>query len=83
MITASDQHKSKAAAFEIMRKAFRIQIEASQLNTCMYRYQVYVKVKGSMVKTIIFADNDIHARLLAQYQYGMNNVSIPPQRIGN
>jgi hypothetical protein len=39
----------------------------------MYRYQVYVKVKGSMVKTIIFADNDIHARLLAQYQYGMNN----------
>lgn len=29
LITASDQHKSKAAAFEIMRKAFRIQIEAS------------------------------------------------------
>ena len=49
----------------------------------MYRYQVYVKVKGSMVKTIIFADNYIHARLLAQYQYGMNNVSIPAQRIGN
>jgi hypothetical protein len=36
-----------------------------------------------MVKTIIFADNDIHARLLAQYTYGINNVSIPPQRIGN
>ena len=54
-----------------------------ELNTCMYRYQVYVKVKGSVVKTIIFADNDIHARLLAQYQYGINNVSIPPQRIGN
>jgi hypothetical protein len=53
------------------------------LNNCMYRYQVYVKVKGSVVKTILFADNDIHARLLAQYQYGMNNVSIPPQRIGN
>ena len=66
-----------------MRKAFRIQIEAFWLNTCMYRYQVYVKVKGSMVKTIIFADNDIHARLLAQYQYGINNVSISPQRIGN
>ena len=49
----------------------------------MYRYQVYVKVKGSMVKTIIFADNDIHAGLLAQYQYGINNVSISPQRIGN
>ncbi len=49
----------------------------------MYRYQVYVKVNGSVVKTIIFADNDIHARLLAQYQYGLNNVSIPTQRIGN
>ena len=49
----------------------------------MYRYQVYVKVKGLMVKTIIFADNDIHARLLTHYQYGMNNVLIPPQRIGH
>mgnify|MGYP003333752166 CR=1 FL=1 len=49
----------------------------------MNRYQVLVKVKGSAVKTIIFADNEIHARLLAQYTYGINNVSIPPQRIGN
>ncbi len=62
---------------------FETRCDTYELNTCMYRYQVYVKVKGSMVKTIIFADNDIHARLLAQYQYGMNNVSIPPQRIGN
>ena len=62
---------------------FETGCDTYQLNTCMYRYQVYVKVKGSIVKTIIFADNDIHARLLAQYQYGMNNVSIPPQRIGN
>ncbi len=62
---------------------FETRCDTYELNTCMYRYQVYVKVKGSMVKTIIFADNDIHARLLAQYQYGINNVSIPPQRIGN
>jgi type I site-specific restriction endonuclease len=62
---------------------FETRCDTYELNTCMYRYQVYVKIKGSMVKTIIFADNDIHARLLAQYQYGMNNVSIPPQRIGN
>ena len=62
---------------------FETECDTYELNTCMYRYQVYVKVKGSMVKTIIFADNDIHARLLAQYQYGINNVSISPQRIGN
>ena len=62
---------------------FETGFDTYKLNICMYRYQVYVKVKGSMVKTIIFADNDIHARLLAQYQYGINNVSISPQRIGN
>ena len=62
---------------------FSTRYDTYRLNNYMYRYQVYVKVKGSMVKTIIFADNDIHARLLAQYQYGINNVSIPPQRIGN
>jgi hypothetical protein len=49
----------------------------------MYRYYVSVRIKNIVIKTTIFADNDIHARLLAQYQYGMNNVSIPPQRIGN
>ena len=48
----------------------------------MYKYQVLVKVKGSTVKTIIFADNEIHARLLAQYQYGMNSLLSNPQKLG-
>ncbi len=54
-----------------------------EINRHMYRYYVSVRIKNIVIKTTIFADNDIHARLLAQYQYGMNNVSIPPQRIGN
>lgn len=48
----------------------------------MYKYQVLVKVKGSTVKTIIFADNEIHARLLAQYQYGMNSLLSNPYKLG-
>ena len=48
----------------------------------MYKYQVLVEVKGSTVKTIIFADNEIHARLLAQYQYGMNSLLSNPHKLG-
>ena len=48
----------------------------------MYRYQVSVRIKGTIAKTTIFAENEIHARLLAQYQYGMNNVISQPQKIG-
>ena len=48
----------------------------------MYKYQVLVKVKGSVIKTIIFADNEIHARLLVQYQYGMNNLLSQPHKLG-
>jgi hypothetical protein len=48
----------------------------------MFKYQVLVKVKGSTIKTTIFADNEIHARLLAQYQYGMNSLLSQPHKIG-
>jgi uncharacterized membrane protein YciS (DUF1049 family) len=48
----------------------------------MYKYQIYVKVKGSSLKTIVFADNEIHARLLAQYQYGMNSLLSNPHKLG-
>jgi len=48
----------------------------------MYKYQVLVKVKGSVIKTIIFADNEIHARLLVQYQYGMNSLLSQPHKLG-
>ena len=48
----------------------------------MYKYQVLVKVKGSTIETIVFADNEIHARLLIQYQYGMNSLLSQPHKIG-
>ena len=52
------------------------------INSCMYRYQVYVKVNGSAIKAIIFADSEIHARLLAQYQFGVNNLVSQPRKLG-
>ena len=48
----------------------------------MYRYQVQAKVNGTWVKTLIFANNDLHARLIAQYQFGRSNVPFAPTKIG-
>ena len=48
----------------------------------MQRYQLQVKVNGVWVKTLIFAESGLHARLLAQYQYGFNNAPFAPTKIG-
>jgi hypothetical protein len=48
----------------------------------MQRYQLQVRVNGIWLKTVVFADNDLHARLLAQYQYGFINAPFAPTKIG-
>jgi hypothetical protein len=48
----------------------------------MQRYQLQVRVNGIWVKTLVFADSALHARLLAQYQYGFNNAPFAPNKIG-
>ena len=53
-----------------------------RINTCMYKYQAQVKVGGVWIRTIIHADNQLHAKLLAQYQYGTSNVPFAPIKIG-
>jgi len=40
----------------------------------MNKYVATVRVGGTYVKTVVFADSAIHARLLLQYQFGMNSV---------
>ena len=46
----------------------------------MNKYVATVRVGGTYVKTAVFADSAIHARLLLQYQFGMNCiVNIPTQ----
>ena len=44
----------------------------------MKKYLATVRVGGSTIRTVVFADSDIHARLLLQYQYGMNSIVASP-----
>ena len=44
----------------------------------MNKYLVTVRVGGQLVKTAVFADSTIHARLLCQYKYGMNSIAVSP-----
>ena len=47
----------------------------------MNKYQASVRVKGQLVKTVVFADNPVHARLILQYQFGMDSVVAYPTAI--
>ena len=44
----------------------------------MKNYIATVRVKGNVVKTIVHAENTTHARLLLQYQYGMDSIVAMP-----
>ncbi len=44
----------------------------------MNKYLATVRVKGQSIKTYVFADSAIHARLLIQYQFGMNSLATNP-----
>jgi len=47
----------------------------------MNRYVASVLVKGQLVKTIVFADSQLHARLILQYQFGFNNLASTPTQV--
>lgn len=47
----------------------------------MNKYLVQVRIKGQLVKTTIEADSAIHARLIAQWNYGFNSVASTPTLI--
>jgi len=44
----------------------------------MNKYQAGVRVKGQLVKTAVFADSPVHARLILQYQFGMDSILTHP-----
>jgi len=44
----------------------------------MNKYFATIKVKGQSIKTAVFADNSIHARLILQYQFGMDCILSSP-----
>ena len=47
----------------------------------MNKYLVSLRIGGQLVKTVVFADSTIHARLLCQYKYGMNSIAVGPVRV--
>jgi hypothetical protein len=47
----------------------------------MNKYQAGVRVKGQLVKTVVFADSPVHARLILQYQFGMDSIVAYPTAI--
>jgi hypothetical protein len=47
----------------------------------MNKYLVTVRISGQLVKTVVFADSTIHAKLLCQYKYGMNSIAVSPVRV--
>jgi hypothetical protein len=40
----------------------------------MNKYLATVRVKGQTLKTMVFADSSLHARLILEYQFGIGNV---------
>jgi len=48
----------------------------------MNKYLVTVHIKGQSVKTTIEADSTIHAKLIAEWQFGIGSVSSTPKRLG-
>lgn len=51
------------------------------LNICMNKYIAIVRVRGKAIKMAVFADSQIHARLILQYQFGMGSVVSSPTHI--
>jgi hypothetical protein len=47
----------------------------------MNKYQAYVRIKGQLVNTAVFATNPIHARLILQYQFGMDSLASQPSLV--
>ena len=45
-----------------------------RINNCMNKYLATVRVKAQTVRTMVFADSSLHARLILEYQFGIGNV---------
>ena len=48
---------------------------------CMNKYLVTLRIRGQLLKTAVHANTATHARLLCQYQFGMDCVQVAPTQI--
>ena len=44
----------------------------------MQDYIATIRIKGTTIKTVVHAQNPTHARLMLQYQYGMDSIVASP-----
>ena len=47
----------------------------------MNKYLVQVRIKGQIVKTTVEADSVIHAKLLAEWHFGIGSVASTPTKL--
>ena len=47
----------------------------------MKKYLASVRIKGQIVKMAVFAESSIHARLILEYQFGMNSLTSAPVQV--
>ena len=71
-----------AEASQLAQSRMRLDLKdprgAQTINICMKKYQALVRINGHQVRTAVFADSQIHARLILQYQFGMNSLASAP-----
>ena len=44
----------------------------------MNKYVATIRVKGTTVRTVVFADSNLHARLILEFQFGIGRVVHSP-----
>ena len=49
----------------------------------MNKYILTVRVRGRVLRTAVFAESALHAQLICQYLYGINNVLGTAVRVAN
>jgi hypothetical protein len=47
----------------------------------MNKYLTLIHAHGQLIKTVIYADSAIHARLLGQWHYGFSSVPAMPTKL--
>lgn len=64
-----------------MRHDLKTPRGAETINIGMNKYLATIRINGQTIRMALFADSQIHARLILQYQFGMNSVVASPSLI--
>ena len=54
-----------------------------RINNGMNKFFATVRVRGQVLRTAVFADSALHARLILEYQFGLGSVVVHPVKTAN